>query len=75
MYIISCCRIGSFNSFNRKSKGIFKKKFKTLSDLTNFWMKSKRKVYFPNIRNELTKNELEILNRKCHAVAYKNNKI
>lgn len=69
MYSITFCRCGKIlGKPNRGAKGKFIKNFNTLSDLAFFITKSKFNLFFPNIKNELTKKELVILSNKIASI-------
>lgn len=79
MYTITCARCGKYPRFNRTGKGQFSKQFSTLSDFAMFATKSMSSLYFPNIRQELTRREEKILMKKLECckklLKQQNNKV
>lgn len=72
MYNITCCRQGKYlYRQNLLHKGCFNKTFNTLSEFVNFFIKSRRSLFFPNIDKELTKKEKIIVLKKIDAILNK----
>lgn len=69
MYIITAVRYSRYGGVNRHHKGAFKMQFETLDKfvafINNCGMKS---VYFPYLKDELTKKEYTILMNKYASV-------
>lgn len=68
MIKITCCRNGSRFRLNRECKGQFVKEFKDLNELALWWYKSRRKIFFPKIRQELSKEQVRTLCLKYDAL-------
>lgn len=60
---ITCARIGE-RRFNRYAKGCFVREFNTLSEMAKWMSKSRRKLFFPKLKQELTQEQIRILNYK-----------
>ena len=71
MYNITFCRLGSYTKPNKGIKGTFKKEFKTLSEFTSFFIRSRQKLYLPYIRKELSKKEIIIFQNKFNCLINK----
>lgn len=72
MLRITCCRCGTSYRVNRHGKGQFVKEFKDLSDFARWWVKSRSKIYFPNIRKELSNRQKVTLLRKISSLEERN---
>ena len=64
MLKITCCRIGKYSNINIHGKGMFVKEFKNLSEMAMWIHKCRCNIWFPMINQELTKGQLESLNKK-----------
>lgn len=71
MIKLTCCRIGKYPKYNYRYKGWFTKEFKTLDKMAMWLYKSKNNFILPNIKKELTKNQIRILNCKLSALSKK----
>lgn len=66
MYTITAVRYSCYGGVNRYHKGAFKMHFETLDKLATFIHQyGLRNVYFPHLKDELTKREYKILLNKC----------
>ena len=68
MYKITCCRAGK-NGCNYKMKGCFVKEFASLEELAAY--AATVSVYFPYVRQELSKNEYIVVLRKRYALLHR----
>ena len=66
MYKITCCRMGKWPKANIGKKGCFIREFETLYDFANFFNKSRVKLFFPYINEELTEEELRWLSNRLN---------
>ena len=62
MYDITFYRIGRY--YRPNTKGCFTKTFNTLSEIVEFYLKSKNKLYAPYLLKELSRNEARIIANK-----------
>lgn len=74
MYLITCCRIGNKLNINYKGKGAFTKSFKSLEELVGFIVRNKKWVCFPNLKKELSKHDMRVINIKYNAMIRKKEK-
>lgn len=70
MYRITCCRVGT-KHVNKLAKGKFIRKFETLNEFAAYFETSKRRIWYPNLRKELTHKEICILIQKAEAIRRK----
>ena len=68
MYLITCCRIGNKSNINYKGKGAFTKSFKSLEELVGFIVRNEKWAYFPNLKKELSKSDMQIVAIKYNSL-------
>lgn len=68
MYKVRFFRIGSYNNFNRKAKGVFVKRFETIDDVVKEFIKQRPpKIAFYSIREDLGEEGFRVFEDKIEA--------
>lgn len=65
---ITICRLGTINHINIKAKGSFVREFDSIESLARFFYDNLRIFFYPNLKKELSKEELNVLCNKSAAL-------